>query len=162
MSKKFLKFIFTYPYQVSKTSNRKRNISPVIKNLPLTKSNLAHAFVIPFHAYGGYVVNLVISSLRKRVILLWKMYEEFQADTIFNFCNKLLFLFTQAQCKKNWILRNQWLTFYLQLLLFVFLKQRKQDRYIIGVLFQTSNNIQRTSAIKTTCKVTSKPESTHI
>ena len=34
-SKKFLKFIFTYPYQVSKTSNHKWNISPVIKNLPL-------------------------------------------------------------------------------------------------------------------------------
>ena len=35
MSKKFLEFIFTYPYQVSKTSNYKWNISPVIKNLPL-------------------------------------------------------------------------------------------------------------------------------
>ena len=34
-SKKTLKFIFTYPYQVSKTSNHKWNISPVIKNLPL-------------------------------------------------------------------------------------------------------------------------------
>ena len=31
---KSLKFIFTYPYQVSKTSNRKQNVSPVIKNLP--------------------------------------------------------------------------------------------------------------------------------
>ena len=45
-SKKFLKFIFTYPYQVSKTSNRKRNISPVIKNLPLIKIHIGYCDLI--------------------------------------------------------------------------------------------------------------------
>ena len=38
-SKKSLKFIFTYTYQVSKTSNHKWNISPLIKKLPLIYYN---------------------------------------------------------------------------------------------------------------------------
>ena len=53
-SKKSIKFIFTYPYQVSKTSNHRRNISPVIKNLPLNN-------ICSLQCKGSRIMPLILS-----------------------------------------------------------------------------------------------------